>query len=110
MVIGYSQAARAALRQVAEAHSESVVRRFGRVVLLEASAFGRFVACRFRAEYGAACQVERVEPFLPARDVAGDVRAAAEAYADRSVKSTSYAKFAAGTDHPGPEALKSREE
>lgn len=110
MVIGYSQAVRSALRQVADAHGDSVVERFGRVVLLESSAFGRFVATRFRAEFGAACQVERVESFVPARDVAADVREAAEAYADREAKSTSYARFAAGTEYPGPAALKAREE
>ncbi|MFB6103653.1 MAG: hypothetical protein ABEJ57_01020 [Halobacteriaceae archaeon] len=109
LVIAYSQQARAALRNAAATHSETVVRRFGRVVLFEASAFGEFLACRFRAEFGGAVQVERLEPFVPDRDVDDRVQSAAEAYADRDAKSTSYAKFAVGTEHPSPSALKSRD-
>lgn len=101
-MIGYSQRARASLRNAAAAHPEAVVRRFGRVVLFERSAWGTFLACRFRSEFGEAVQVERVEPFVEERDASERVRRAAAAYADRGSKSTSYAKFAAGTDHPNP--------
>jgi len=107
LVIAYSQRARAALRNAATTHSETVVRRFGRVVLLEATGFGQFLACRFRAEFGGDVQVEQVEPFVPERDVPDRVQAAAAAYAERASKSTSYAKFAAGTEHPSPAELKS---
>lgn len=109
LVIGYSQRARASIRNAAQNHPESVVRRFGRVVLVADSEFGAFLACRFRAEFGADVQVERLEPFVPEQDVPDRVRVAARQYADRSSKSTSYTAFAAGTDHPDPASLKEGE-
>lgn len=109
LVVAHSTAARTTLRNAVTAHEETVVRRFGRAVLLEESGLGAFLACRLRAEHGTAVQVERTEPLVAERDVPADVRRAARAYADRESRPTPYTAFAAGTDHPDPETLRSRE-
>lgn len=109
LVVTYSRGARERLRNVCRTHESVVVRRFGRAALLEETEFGAFLACWLRAVHGADVQVERTEPLNEFEAVPESVRAAAEAYADRDAKSTPYGKFAAGTDHPDPERLKSSE-
>lgn len=108
LVVAHSQEARASLRHACERHDGSVVRRFGRAVLLEATAFAAFVALRLREKHPGEVQVERTEPLLP-DDVPDEVRGAASAYADRDHENTPYAKFAAGTDHPNPTDLRDRD-
>lgn len=109
LVITYSQAARQALRNVCNAHEETVVRRFGRAALLESTEFAAFQAIRLREQYGRAVQVEQTRPFNEFEAVREPVRAAARAYADRDSPGTPYAKFAAGTDHPDQDELKGTE-
>ncbi|GAB3680102.1 hypothetical protein GCM10028857_02370 [Salinarchaeum chitinilyticum] len=109
LVVTYSRAARQTLRNVCNAHEETVVRRFGRAVLLEETAMGAFLGLRLREKHGGDVQLERTAPFNEFQVVGEDVRAAATAYEDREHASTPYAKFAAGTDHPSPEALRRRE-
>jgi len=105
LVITYSRAARRSLRNVCRAHEDSVVRRFGRAALLEATGFGAFQALRLRAKHGLDVQIERVEPFVES-DVPERVRAAATAYENRDQPSVPYRQFASGTDHPAPELLR----
>lgn len=109
LVIAYSRDARQTVRNVCDAHPETVVRRFGRAVLLRETAFGAFLACRLLAKHGGDVQVERTRAFNEFADAPADVRRAAEAYEARDAKSTPYAKFAAGTDYPDPETLRGRE-
>jgi len=109
LVITYSGPARQALRNLCNAHEETVVRRFGRAALLEATEFGAFQAVRLRAQYGRAVQVEQTRPFNEFAAVREPVREAAHAYADRDSPGTPYAKFAAGTDHPDQAELKETE-
>lgn len=108
LVVAHSKEARASLRHTCSRHEDSVVRRFGRATLLEATAFGTFLALRLRRKHPGEVQVERTSPLLP-DDVPGDVRAAVDAYADRAHPNTPYRTFAAGRDHPAPEALKDRD-
>lgn len=105
LVITYSRAARQSLRNVCRAHEDSVVRRFGRAALLEATEFGAFQALRLQAKHGIDVQVERVEPFVES-DVPERVREAATAYENRDQASVPYRQFASGTDHPSPESLR----
>jgi len=109
LVVTYSTAARTALRNACRGHKGTVVRRFGRAALFEETGYGAFLALRLRAAHGGDVQIERTAPFNGFEAVADDVRKAAEAYADRDAPATPYAKFAAGTDHPAPETLRSRE-
>lgn len=109
LVVTYSSDARTALRNACRRHEDSVVRRFGRAALLEATAYGAFLALRLRAAHGGDVQVERTAPFNEFAEVDASVREAAAAYADRDEPSTPYAKFAAGTDHPDPETLRGRD-
>lgn len=109
LVVTYSRGARGSLRNVCRTHEEVVVRRFGRVALLCETAFGAFQALRLRAKHDEDVQIERTEPFNEFVAVDDAVREAAAAYADRSAKSTPYAAFAAGTDHPDPDAMRGRE-
>ncbi|OYR56506.1 DUF7855 family protein [Halorubrum halodurans] len=109
LVVTYSEAARTGLRNACRRHDDQVVRRFGRAALLEASAYGAFLALRLRESHGDAVQIERTEPFNEFAIVDDAVRRAASAYAERDARSTPYASFAAGTDHPDPEAMKRRE-
>lgn len=108
-MVAHSKDARIAVRNAAEAHEETVCRRFGRAVLLRETAFGAFLACRLRAEYGTAIQVEWTRPFVAEAEVPAAVRAAARAYAERETRTTPYRSFAAGTEHPDPEAMKETE-
>ena len=109
LAITYSQPARQTLRNACDAHEETVVRRFGRAALLRETGFGALLACRLLAKHGGDVQVERTRAFNGFEVVPDDVRRAAEAYEARDATSTPYAKFAAGTDHPDPDALRERE-
>jgi hypothetical protein len=109
LVVTYSQAARTTLRNVCRSHEETVVRRFGRAALFDATELGAFLALRLREKHGADVQIERTTPLNEFEDVPEAVRDAAAAYEDRDQPSTPYAKFAAGTDHPDPETLDARE-
>lgn len=105
LVITYSRTARQSLRNVCRAHEDTVVRRFGRAALLEATEFGAFQALRLQAKHGLDVQIERVEPFID-NDVPERVREAATAYENRDQSSVPYRQFASGTDHPAPETLR----
>lgn len=109
LVITYSGDARQALRNLCNAHQESVVRRFGRAALLESTEFAAFQAVRLREQFGAAVQVERTRPFNEFEAVREPVCEAARAYADRDHPGTPYARFAAGTDHPNQADMKGTE-
>jgi hypothetical protein len=106
LVAAHSEGARVSLRNALAAHEETVVRRFGRAVLLQETAFAGFIACRLRAEYGTAIQVERTEPFVAAEWLSESVQSAATAYANREVRTTPYSAFAADTAHPDPDEMK----
>ncbi|MFC7155810.1 hypothetical protein ACFQPA_10120 [Halomarina halobia] len=109
LVIAYSRAARGSLRNVHRAHEGSVVRRFGRVALFEATELGAFLALRLREKHPGEVQLSRVEPFNEFDAVPERVREAAHAYERRADPNVPYAKFAVGTDHPAPEELADRE-
>ncbi len=109
LVVAYSRPARATLRNVHAAHEGSVVRRFGRVALFEATELGAFLALRMREKHSGEVQVERVRPFNEFETVSEEVREAARAYEARGSPSTPYAKFAAGTDHPSADAMAGRD-
>ena len=109
LVVTYSRAARQALRNACRAHEDAVVRRFGRVALLEATAFGAFLGLRLRERHGGDVQLERTTPLNEFEDAFADAREAAVAYADRESPSTPYAKFAAGRDLPSKERLREQE-
>ncbi|WP_440006982.1 DUF7855 family protein [Halomicrococcus sp. SG-WS-1] len=109
LVITHSQPARQTLRNVCNAHEESVVRRLGRAALLKPTEFGAFLALRLRAKHEGAVQLERTAPLNEFRDVPDAVREAASSYEDRDHASTPYARFAAGTGHPSPESMRGEE-
>lgn len=109
LVIGYSQAARQTLRNVCNAHSETVIRRFGRAALFAETEMGAFLALRAREKHGESVQVERTKPFNEYENVPKAVREAAIAYEKRDAKSTPYRAFAANTDHPAPESMEGTE-
>ena len=109
LVITYSQAARTTLRNVRRSHEGVVVRRLGRAALLESTELGAFLALRLRAKHGTEVQVERTAPFNEFGTVRPAVREAAEAYEARESPNTPYPKFAAGTDHPGADAMRETE-
>lgn len=106
LVVTYSRAARTTLRNVRRTHETAVVRGLGRAALFEETELGAFLALRLRAKHGDDVQIERTRPFNEFAAVRDEVRAAAEAYEDRETPSTPYAKFAAGTDHPDPDAMR----
>ena len=105
LVVTYSRAARQSLRNVCRTHEDCVVRRFGRAALLEATEFGAFQALRLREKHAGDVQVERTVSLNEFAVVPDRVRDAAAAYESRERTSTPYAKFAAGTDHPNPDAM-----
>ena len=109
LVVTYSQAARQTLRNVCNGHEETVVQRFGRAALLEATELGAFLALRLRAKHDGDVQVERTAPFNEFDDVPEAVREAAAAYEDREWPSTPYAKFAVDSDHPDADAMRDAE-
>ena len=106
LIVTYSRGARQTLRNVCSTHEETVVRRFGRAALLAETEFGALLALRLREKHGGDVQVERTEPFNEFAAVPSAVRDAATAYENRDARSTSYAKFAAGTVHPDPADLR----
>lgn len=109
LVVTYSKAARGTLRNVCRTHEETVVRRFGRAALFEETAFGAFLALRLRAKHGGDVQVEETDPWNEFAAVDDEVREAAVAYENRTERSTPYDKFAAGTDHPDSDSLRTRD-
>lgn len=109
LVVTYARAARQSLRNVCDAHDECVVRRFGRAALLRETEFGAFQALRLREKHGGDVQVEQTAAFNEFSDAPDRVREAARAYEDREAASTPYAKFAAGREHPDPDALRDSE-
>jgi hypothetical protein len=106
LVVTYSRAARTTLRNVRRTHGSAVVRELGRAALFEETELGAFLALRLRAKHGDDVQIERTRPFNEFAAVREAVRDAAEAYEDRETASTPYDKFAAGTDHPDPDAMR----
>jgi hypothetical protein len=109
LVVAYSTGARTTLRNVCDAHDDTVVRRFGRAALFASTHHGAFLALRLREKHGADVQVELTRPLNEYETVPESVRAAATAYEDRDAPSTPYHRFAAGTDHPDPETLRERD-
>lgn len=65
-----------------------------------------FLAVRLRESHGADVQIERTEPFNEFVALDEGIREAASAYANRETKSTPYVAYAAGTDHPDPDAMR----
>ncbi len=109
LIVTYSRGARQTLRNVCSTHTSPVVRRFGRAALFNETELAAFLALRLREKHGDDVQIERTRPFNEFTAVPDDVRSAATAYENRDSPSTSYAKFAAGTEHPSPNALQDRE-
>lgn len=109
LIITYSRAARQTLRNICTTHEECVVRRFGRAALLKSTELGAFLALRLYEKHGAEVQLERTKPLNEFRDVPDAVRAAASAYESRENPSTPYDKFAVGTGHPSPDAMRNAE-
>lgn len=106
LIVTYSESARTGLRNLCRRHEEPVVRRFGRAALLESTVYAAFLSVRLREAHDGDVQIERTEPFNEFIALDERVREAASAYADRDAKSTPYAAYAAGTDHPDPDAMK----
>ncbi|WP_076430865.1 DUF7855 family protein [Haladaptatus litoreus] len=109
LVATYSQSARQTLRNVCTTYEECVVRRFGRAVLLCETELSAFLALRLREKHGTDVQIERTTPLNEFRKVPKSVRDAACAYENREHPSTSYSKFAVGTDHPSPDSMRDEE-
>jgi len=109
LVVTYSRAARQTLRNVCNRHDETVVQRFGRAALLDATELGAFLALRLREKHAGDVQVERTAAFNEFEEVPESVREAAAAYEERDHASTPYAKFAVGTDHPDADAMRDAE-
>lgn len=106
LVVTYSRSARTGLRNVCRAHEETVVRRFGRAALFEATEFGAFLALRLREQFPGDVQVERTSPLNEFEEVPDDVREAARAYANRDEPHVPYRTFAAGGDLPDPAVMR----
>jgi hypothetical protein len=106
LVVTYSRAARTTLRNICRSHESAVVRRLGRAALFEETELGAFLALRLRAKHGGDAQIERTQPLNEFDAVPESVREAATAYEDRDAASTPYTKFAAGTEHPDPDAMR----
>ncbi|MFC6837239.1 DUF7855 family protein [Halomarina ordinaria] len=109
LVIAHSRAARGSLRNVHRAHEECVVQRFGRVALFEPTELAAFHALRLREKHPGSVELSWVAPFNEFDAVPERVRRAARAYEARERRSLPYAAFAAGSDHPDPEALAGRD-
>lgn len=108
LAVTYSRDARATLRNLCRAHQDSVVDRFGRAALFDATEHGALLACRLRERHPDDVRVERTVPFNEFVDVPDPVREAATAYEREAPKHTPYGRFAAGTDHPAPDRLRER--
>ena len=109
LVIAYTRGARTSLRNACRAHEDSVVRRSGRVALLEETEFAAFQALRLREKHGTAVQVEWTQPFNEFEAVREPVREAVQAYEDRDRSATPYQSFAAGRDLPTAAEMRGRE-
>ena len=109
LVVTYSRAARNSLRNICRSHESTVIRRFGRAALLAETELGAFFGLRLREKHGGDVQLERTEPLNEFEAVPEPVREAAAAYESREQPSTPYTKFATGTDHPSPAAMRERE-
>jgi hypothetical protein len=109
LVIAYSRAARRDLRNVCRAHEETAVRQFGRAALFAETEFAGFHALRLQEKHGETIHIERTRPFNEFAALSEEVREAATAYENRETPSLPYAAFAAGTDHPDPDAMKNRD-
>lgn len=105
LVVTYSRKARRTLRNVCARHEETVVTSFGRAALFEATELAAFHAMRMREKHGLDVEVDRVEPLEPT-GVPPAISEAATAYEDREQPSLPYRQFAAGTDHPDPDAMR----
>lgn len=108
LAVTYSRAARTTLRNICRAHEESVVGRFGRAALFDATEHGALLACRLRERHADEVRVERTVPFNEFTDAPDAVREAATAYEREAPKHTPYGRFAAGTEHPDPDGLRER--
>jgi hypothetical protein len=109
LVVTYSRAARNSLRNVCRSHETTAVRRFGRAALLAETELGAFLGLKLREKHGNDVQLERTTPLNEFDTVPEPVREAASEYEAREHPSTPYTKFAAGTDHPSPTAMRERE-
>jgi hypothetical protein len=109
LVATYSREARTSLRNACRSHEDATVRRFGRAALLAETEFAAFLALRLREKHGADVQLQRTEPLNEYESVPESIRDAAAAYEAREQPSTPYARFANGTDHPDPAAMRGRE-
>lgn len=109
LVVTYSQEARQSLRNVCRRHGDTVVRRFGRVALFEATEFGAFQALRLREKHGREVQLERTRPFDAFVSVPERVREAVRAYENREQPALPYATFAADTEYPAPDRMRGSE-
>lgn len=109
LVIAYTRDARQSLRNVCRAHDETVVRRFGRAALFEATEFGAFQALRLQEKHGRAVQIERTRPFNELASVPERVREAARAYENREEPALPYAAFVSGTEYPSADAMRGSE-
>lgn len=109
LVVTHSREARTTLRNACRLREEAVVTSFGRAALLAATELGAFLALRLRAAHGDDVLVRETTTFNEFADVRPAVREAAAAYEDRASPHTPYSKFAAGRDHPDPEAMAERE-
>ncbi|WP_410765924.1 hypothetical protein [Haloferax sp. DFSO60] len=109
LVVTYSKAARTTLRNICRTHDETIVRRFGRAALFDATELGAFLALRLKQKHDHDVQILETEPFNEFESVSESVRTAAAEYEARDATSTPYAKFAVGTDHPSVADMRTRE-
>lgn len=100
LVVAHAKAARQDLRNACTRHPESVVRRFGRAVLLTETELGAFLALSLHERHGADVQLERTRPLDPPRAIPDRVHEAVTAYADRAHPNIPYATIAARDDLP----------
>ncbi|XVH32944.1 hypothetical protein ACNS7O_07100 [Haloferacaceae archaeon DSL9] len=108
LVVAYSRTARTDLRNTCRRHDSCVVRAFGRVALFEETEWAAFHLLRLRTRHETDIQLEWTTPFNEFKLVSAETRRAVEAYETRADKYTPYRTFAAGTEHPTPEALRER--
>lgn len=108
LVIADSPKARETVRNVCNTHEDTVVRRFGRAVLLEPTEFGAFLAFWLRQKHGDTVRVRTTRPVAEGRQRYRRASDAALAFANREHERTPYPKFAVGTEHPQPVEMHDR--
>lgn len=108
LVVADSPKARETVRNVCKTHEDTVVRRFGRAILLEPTEFGAFLAFWLRQKHGDAVTVRATRPVDERRRRYRRASDAALAFANREHERTPYPKFAAGTEHPRPAEMRER--